>query len=97
MRADVALPPSDSRNNPPVPARFVSHLYHSAQGADRRTLLLLHSPAGDEHELLPLVQSLQPTAGILSPRGQSDDQRCRPFFRRFIEGPYDLGDLQRRA
>ena len=96
MRADIALPPSDSRDNPPVPARFFSHLDHSAPGADRRTLLLLHSPAGDEHELLPLAQALQPTAGILSPRGQIDDQGCWRFFRRLIEGPYDLGDLQRR-
>ena len=97
MRADIALPPSDSRDNPPVPARFFSHLDHSAPGADRRTLLLLHSPAGDEHELLPLAQALQPTAGILSPRGQIDDQGCSRFFRRLIEGPYDLGDLPRRA
>jgi predicted esterase len=81
----------------PVSARFFSHIYHPPPGADHRTLLLLHSPAGDEHELLPLAQTLQPTAGILSPRGQIEDQGCWRFFRRFIEGPYDLGDLQRRA
>lgn len=78
-------------------ALYFSHLYHPPPGADRRTLLLLHSPAGDEHELLPLAQTLQPTAGLLSPRGQIDDQGSCRFFRRFTEGPYDLGDLQRRA
>ena len=76
---------------------YFSHIYHPPPGADRRTLLLLHSPAGDEHELLPLAQSLQPTAGILSPRGQLDVEGSWRFFRRFAEGSCDLGDLQRRA
>ena len=76
---------------------FFSHVYHSPPGADRRTLLLLHSPAGDEHELLPLAQAILPTAGVLSPPGQFDDDGRWRFFRRFPEGPYDLGDLQRRV
>ena len=76
---------------------FFSHLYQPPPGADRRTLLLLHSPAGNEHELLPLAQAILPTAGVLSPRGQLNDEGRWRFFRRFAEGACDLGDLQRRV
>jgi phospholipase/carboxylesterase len=80
-----------------VTDRFFSHVYHRPPGADRTTLLLLHGPTGDEHELLPLAGLIQPTAGILSARGQIDDGGTWRFFRRFPSGPADLGDLQRRA
>ena len=43
-------------------------------------------PAGNEHELLPLAQAILPTAGVLSPRGQIDDDGRWRFFRRFAEG-----------
>jgi len=89
--------PGRVTDNDAVTELFFSHVYQPPPGGDRRTLLLLHSPAGDEIELLPLAQAILPTAGVLSPRGQIDDDgRCR-FFRRFPEGPYDLGDLQRRV
>jgi len=76
---------------------YFPHIYNPPPGADRRTMLLLHSPAGNEHELLPLAQAISPTAGVLSPRGRISDDGCVRFFRRFPEGPYDLGDLQRRV
>jgi phospholipase/carboxylesterase len=80
-----------------VTERYFKHLYQPPPGADRRTLLLLHGPAGDEHELLPLASLLWPTAGILSPRGQLDVDGEWHFFRRFEGGTCDLGDLERRA
>jgi phospholipase/carboxylesterase len=76
---------------------YFSHIYQPPPGADRRTLLLLHGPAGDEHELLPVAQALQPTAAILSPRGQINEEGSSRFFRRVTEDVFDLGDLQRRA
>lgn len=81
-----------------VTERYFPHIYRHPPGADRRTLLLLHGPAGDEHELLALAKQVQPTAGILSPRGPiEDDLGRRRFFRRLQQGMYDLGDLERRT
>jgi phospholipase/carboxylesterase len=80
-----------------VSSLYFSHIYQPPPGATRRTLLLLHGPAGDEHQLLPVAQALQPTAAILSPRGQIDDEGTWRYFRRLSEGVFDLGDLQRRA
>lgn len=74
-----------------------THVYQPAPGADRRTLLLLHGVGGDERDLLSLARLLQPTAGVLSPRGQVEDHGMLRFFKRLPQGVYDLEDLARRA
>jgi predicted esterase len=73
------------------------HVYEPAPGADRRTLLLLHGVGGDERDLLALARLLQPTAGVLSPRGQVEDRGMLRFFKRMPQGVYDMEDLPRRA
>lgn len=61
------------------------------------TFLLLHGTGGDERDLLPLAQRLDPDANVLSPRGNVLEEGMPRFFRRHAPGVLDLDDLRRRA
>ena len=73
------------------------HRYLAPQGADARTLLLLHGTGGDENDLIQLGQMLAPDAGLLSPRGTVSENGAARFFRRLAEGVFDLPDLHART
>ncbi len=73
------------------------HLHRPAANGSVRTLLLLHGTGGNEHDLLPLAGMLDPSAGVLSPRGKVLEQGAPRFFRRLAEGVFDLEDLRQRA
>lgn len=73
------------------------HVYRPAADGCTRTLLLLHGTGGNEQDLLPLAAMLDPSAGVLSPRGKVLEQGMPRFFRRLAEGVFDLEDLQHRA
>jgi predicted esterase len=73
------------------------HVYRPATNGSTRTLLLLHGTGGNEQDLLPLAGMLDPSAGVLSPRGKVLEQGMPRFFRRLAEGVFDLEDLRRRA
>jgi phospholipase/carboxylesterase/glyoxalase family protein len=60
-------------------------------------LLMLHGTGGDEHDLVPLAQTLMPGAGILSPRGKVLEGTMPRFFRRLAEGVFDVEDLKLRT
>jgi phospholipase/carboxylesterase len=62
-----------------------------------RTLLLLHGTGGDENDMIPIGRDLDPTAALLSPRGQVLENGMPRFFRRLAEGVFDEEDLVRRA
>jgi predicted esterase len=72
------------------------HVYRPANGG-ARTLLLLHGTGGDERDLLPLAETLDPSAGVLSPRGKVLEHGMPRFFRRLAEGVFDTEDVRRRA
>lgn len=57
------------------------------------TLLLLHGTGGDEKDLLPLADIIDPSANILSVRGQVLENGSNRFFRRLAMGVFDLEDL----
>jgi predicted esterase len=59
-----------------------------------RTLLLLHGTGGDENDLLPLGESLDPHANLLSPRGKVLENGSARFFKRLAEGIFDREDLK---
>jgi predicted esterase len=73
------------------------HVHRAPAAGSTRTLLLLHGTGGDERDLLPLAGMLDPSAGVLSPRGKVLEQGAPRFFRRLAEGVFDLEDLRRRA
>ena len=64
---------------------------------ERRVLLLLHGTGGDENDLIPLGQALDPDAALLSPRGKVLENGAPRFFRRLAEGVFDEQDLIARA
>jgi phospholipase/carboxylesterase len=72
-------------------------IHEFVPGSSPRTLLLLHGTGGNEHDLIPLGRSLDPTAALLSPRGKVLENGMPRFFRRFAEGVFDIEDLKRRA
>lgn len=76
-------------------AGFIHH-WIPREGATR-TLLLLHGTGGHETDLLSLGEMLDPTANLLSPRGQVLEHGMPRFFRRLAEGVFDLDDLRIRT
>jgi phospholipase/carboxylesterase len=62
-----------------------------------RVLLLLHGTGGDENDMIPLGRDLDPTAALLSPRGNVLENGMPRFFRRLAEGVFDEEDVIRRA
>ena len=73
--------------------RFVS----GQESPPRRVLLLLHGTGGDEDDMIPLGRDLDPTAALLSPRGNVLENGMPRFFRRLAEGIFDEEDVVRRA
>ena len=62
-----------------------------------RVLLLLHGTGGNENDMIPLGRDLDPSAGLLSLRGNVLENGMPRFFRRFAEGVFDEEDVARRA
>jgi predicted esterase len=72
------------------------HRWEPREGA-ARTLLLLHGTGGDENDLIPLGDLLDPTANLLSLRGPVMEHGMPRFFRRLAAGVFDMEDLHARA
>lgn len=60
---------------------------------DLPTLLLLHGTGGDERDLLPLAEIIEPNASVLSVKGNVDEDGMARFFARLREGVFDEEDL----
>jgi phospholipase/carboxylesterase len=74
------------------------HRFIPAEGSSsRRVLLLLHGTGGNEDDMVPLGRDLDPTATILSLRGNVLENGMPRFFRRLAEGVFDEEDVVRRA
>jgi phospholipase/carboxylesterase len=67
-------------------------LHSFLPGRSARTLLLLHGTGGNETDLIPLGQSLDPEASLLSPRGKVIENGRPRFFHLLAEGIFDEED-----
>ena len=77
---------------------MISDFIHEfVPGSSSRILLLLHGTGGNERDLIPLGQELDPNAALLSPRGKVLENGMPRFFRRLAEGVFDLEDLKYRT
>ncbi len=72
------------------------HRWEPREGG-ANTLLLLHGTGGDENDLISLGDILDPSANLLSPRGQVLEHGMPRFFRRLAAGVFDLEDLTART
>lgn len=57
-------------------------------------ILALHGTGGDENDLVPLAEMLDPRAAVLSPRGRVLEGSANRFFRRFGEGNFDQENMR---
>lgn len=71
----------------------MKHIYRKGNGETNRTLLLLHGTGGNENDLLPLANHIDPSANVLSVRGNVLENGMPRFFRRLAEGVFDEEDL----
>lgn len=67
--------------------------YEFVDKMGERTLLLLHGTGGDERDLLPLGERLDPDANLLSPLGRIQEGGMNRFFARPAEGVFDTESI----
>lgn len=75
----------------------MKHLFNEGTENNDRTLLLLHGTGGNENDLLPLANIVDPNASVLSVRGNVLENGMPRFFRRLAEGVFDEEDLIART
>lgn len=71
----------------------MKHIFKPGADPSAPTLLLLHGTGGNENDLLPLADILDPEAAVLSVRGNVLEQGMSRFFRRLAMGVFDEEDL----
>jgi phospholipase/carboxylesterase len=76
---------------------FIHRFIPAQDHRSDRTLLLLHGTGGNESDLIPIGRDLDPTAALLSLRGNVLENGMPRFFRRLAEGVFDEADVIRRA
>ena len=76
---------------------FIHHFIPAQTSPPHRVLLLLHGTGGNENDMIPLGRDLDPTAALLSLRGNVLENGMPRFFRRLAEGVFDEEDVVRRA
>ncbi|MCU0104986.1 alpha/beta hydrolase [Acholeplasma vituli] len=69
----------------------MKHIYK--KGNDH-TLILLHGTGGNEYDLIPIAERIQPEASILSIRGNVLEQGMPRFFKRIAMGVFDMESLK---
>lgn len=72
------------------------HIFKEGQ-LEGPTLLLLHGTGGNEHDLLPIAEIIDPSANVLSVRGNILENGMPRFFKRLKEGVFDLDDLVKQT
>ena len=78
------------------PSSFI-HRYLPGTDLTRHPLLLLHGTGGNEDDLIPVGEMIDPAAAVLSPRGKVLEGGMPRFFRRLAEGVFDYPDVITRT
>ena len=76
---------------------FIHRFIPAEDTSCARVLLLLHGTGGNENDMVPIGRDLDPTAALLSLRGNVLENGMPRFFRRLAEGVFDEADVIRRA
>jgi phospholipase/carboxylesterase len=76
---------------------FIHKFIPGTDSHSRRVLLLLHGTGGNENDMVPLGRDVDPSAALLSLRGNVLENGMPRFFRRLAEGVFDEEDVVRRA
>lgn len=72
------------------------YIYNEGK-AGEPVFVVLHGTGGDETNLLPVAQVLNPDATVLSIRGNVNENGMNRYFKRHGEGHYDVEDLNKRG
>lgn len=72
------------------------HLFTEG-AAGSPVLISLHGTGGTEHDGVALARELDPTAGIIAPRGRVSEQGMNRWFRRLAEGVFDVDDVEAQS
>lgn len=75
----------------------MQHIFKPGNDQAKPTLLLLHGTGGTEQDLLPLAKKVDPSANVLSVRGNVSENGMPRFFKRLAEGVFDEEDLIKRT
>lgn len=67
------------------------------KGNNDYTLILLHGTGGTIDDLLPIASIIDENANILAFEGDVLESGQRRFFKRFMDGSYDINDLSKRS
>lgn len=73
----------------------MNHEYINKQSND--TLVLLHGTGGNMDDLRTIAEYIDSTANLLMLEGDVLEYEQRRFFKRYMDGSYDLNDLDKRA
>jgi predicted esterase len=76
---------------------FIHRFIPAQETPPARVLLLLHGTGGNENDMMPLGPDLDPSAALLSLRGNVLENGMPRFFRRLAEGVFDEEDVIFRA
>ena len=74
----------------------MKHIFKQGNSG-KSTLLLLHGTGGTEQDLLPIAESIDPEANVLSVRGNISENGMNRFFKRLAEGVFDEEDLVKQT
>jgi phospholipase/carboxylesterase len=75
----------------------MKHIFNKGKDLTKPTFLMLHGTGGNELDLLPLAGMIDDEASVLSVRGNVLENGMPRFFRRLVEGVFDVEDLQIRT
>ena len=73
------------------------HRFHHPDDPDGSVIVLLHGTGGNEADLMPLANRVNPRATLIGVRGRSTEEGINRWFRRFDAVTYDQADIRAEA